>query len=248
MNELKIIYSRHNKYKPALKINSHQISFNELTLVFKGPITYYADDKEYVLNDGDGILIPINSIRERKSTSYAVDYISFNYTGLDDISLPIILKNILSNDIRSLIRLYDEINELNYLDNSMQLTLIFRCLMLQLKSNLMMISTNKTVLKIKKFLLNNLSEKISLDDIGNLTHFSPIYCDVLFKKECNCSIIEYYINEKIKKAKIMIIESCLSLVEVAHRLGFDDYNYFSRLFKKKTGYTPTQYKKLNIKK
>ena len=56
--------------------------------------------------------------------------------------------------------------------------------------------------------------------------------------------MSYAINEKIEKAKLLIIEDLLSLKEIAKSLGFDDYNYFSRSFKKRSGHPPTRYKSI----
>ena len=64
---------------------------------------------------------------------------------------------------------------------------------------------------------------------------------MIFKKEIGKPIINYIIDEKMKLAKKFIIEG-VSLKEAAQRLGFDDYNYFSRLFKNRENMTPLQYK------
>lgn len=68
-----------------------------------------------------------------------------------------------------------------------------------------------------------------------------MYCDTVFKKETGFSIIEYFNKLKIEEAKKLIVERADSLTEIALKLGFEDYNYFSRLFKKHTGYSPKQY-------
>lgn len=56
------------------------------------------------------------------------------------------------------------------------------------------------------------------------------------------SIIDYVIDEKMKEAKKLIIEG-MNFTKIAETLGFDDYNYFSRTFKRRVSYTPSQYKK-----
>ena len=70
------------------------------------------------------------------------------------------------------------------------------------------------------------------------------YCDIIFKRETGQSIIGYLTDQRIIEAKKLLIDSLLSLKEVAENVGFEDYNYFSRIFKKKTGYTPTQFRNL----
>lgn len=77
--------------------------------------------------------------------------------------------------------------------------------------------------------------------------YSPNYCDTIFKKQMGVSIINYAIKAKIEKAKLLISENILSLPDIAFSLGFDDYNYFSRTFKKHCGYSPLKFKKNVIK-
>ena len=78
--------------------------------------------------------------------------------------------------------------------------------------------------------------------MSRATFFSPVYCCLVFKRETGETITDYIINEKITEAKILIPQG-YRLKDVAARVGMFDYNYFSRLFRKKVGYTPLQYKK-----
>lgn len=97
--------------------------------------------------------------------------------------------------------------------------------------------------KIIDYLRDNMSSKISLSDIGKLTFFSPEYCDTVFRRDMGKSIIEYLIDLRIERARRLIIEDVLPLSEISTLVGFTDYNYFSRTFKKRTGYSPTAYRK-----
>ena len=57
-------------------------------------------------------------------------------------------------------------------------------------------------------------------------------------------MIDYLLQIRMEAAKRLLSEGSFALGAVAEAVGFDDYNYFSRVFKKRTGYTPTEYKKL----
>ena len=101
---------------------------------------------------------------------------------------------------------------------------------------------NPIILKIKRYIKKNYSEKTSLGKIASYIGYSPNYCDTLFKNNTGISIINFVINERIEEAKRLLAEGILSLKEIAETVGFEDYNYFSRAFKKNCGYPPTKYK------
>ena len=95
-----------------------------------------------------------------------------------------------------------------------------------------------------QYLHKNLARRITLADIGRMTFFSPVYCDTVFKKDMGVSIIDYLLSRRIAEAKKLLIEGTFSLSEIAKQTGFSDSNYFTRVFKKRTGYTPTEYRKI----
>ena len=113
------------------------------------------------------------------------------------------------------------------------------CLLVNLKNNLKRQSTHPLVEKIKIYLHENISEKITLSDIFRHTFFSAIYCDSVFKRETGRSI-DYLLDKRINGAKQLLTEGTLSLQQVSESVGFTDYNYFCRTFKKRTGYPPVQ--------
>ena len=96
-----------------------------------------------------------------------------------------------------------------------------------------------------EYIHSDIGRKITLADIGNLTFFSPIYCDTVFKKEVGRSIVDYALDRRIEEARRLLLEGTMPLAEIAEAVGFDDYNYFSRVFKKRCGYSPTAYRRLS---
>ena len=66
----------------------------------------------------------------------------------------------------------------------------------------------------------------------------------LFKRELGMSPIEFVLNEKIKCAKQLLKNQTIQINEVCYLSGFEDANYFTRLFKKYEGITPKQYQLL----
>ncbi|MBO4902251.1 MAG: response regulator [Lachnospiraceae bacterium] len=94
----------------------------------------------------------------------------------------------------------------------------------------------------KTYILENYQKDISLDDVSREVDISPYYFSKLFKEETGENFIEYVTNIRIEKAKQLLASSRLSMKEICAQVGYADPNYFSRIFKKTVGVTPTEYK------
>lgn len=101
---------------------------------------------------------------------------------------------------------------------------------------------------VTDFLSSQLSENLSLEQIAHGCSISVSKLKLLFKEQCSCGPIAYFIAMKITAAKKMICDTSLSFTQIAEQLGFQSVHYFSKLFKKKTGMTPSEYAKSLYKK
>lgn len=94
-------------------------------------------------------------------------------------------------------------------------------------------------------LTENVCGNITLDDVCSDVAFSKSHLKTLFKKNTGYSIMDYYTHLKIERAKILIDESNMLFSDIAELLGFSSIHYFSRVFRKKVGMSPTEYKMRN---
>jgi two-component system response regulator YesN len=94
---------------------------------------------------------------------------------------------------------------------------------------------------VKKYIKEHITQKLSLNDIAALYGISPNYLSALFKKYNNCGYSEYITEQKIAKAKRMLTEDNMKVYEVADALGFESAFYFSKVFKKVAGISPSEY-------
>jgi len=102
--------------------------------------------------------------------------------------------------------------------------------------------THYLVKQALEFIENNAGKDISLNDISEKLNISSYYFSKLFKEEMNEGFIEYLTKRRVEMAKEMLRDPGRSIKEVGSECGYSDPNYFSRIFKKATGMTPTEYK------
>lgn len=242
MKSPNLIYIRHNKHTPAVAISSAPISFEDLTVVIKGTLEYTIDHQSITLHDGDAILIPKGALRKRKESGGDTDYISFNFKSDEPLDLPLVIRDALTSEIRLLVALCDDIYQKYYPDHEEPIEHLLATILVTMKNNLKRQSIHPLITEIIRYLHQNINRKITLSDIGQYTFFSPVYCDSIFKKEMGTSIIDYLLEERMHLAKQLLVEGSLSFRQIAESVGFSDYNYFARTFKKRTGYTPGQYR------
>jgi len=93
------------------------------------------------------------------------------------------------------------------------------------------------------YIREHYEREISLQELAENTNMSANYLSSLFKRETDYAITEYINRYRIEHAKRMLLETNLKSYEVAEKIGFADHGYFSRMFKKMTGTSPTEYKK-----
>ncbi len=98
------------------------------------------------------------------------------------------------------------------------------------------------VSKARGYILENFMNDISLDDVSREVNVSPYYFSKLFKEESGENFIEYLTRLRIEKAKELLRDSSESIKEISLQVGYIDPNYFSRIFKKQTEMTPSEYR------
>jgi len=97
-----------------------------------------------------------------------------------------------------------------------------------------------------EFIRLNLRENINMKNLSDKASMSSASFYRLFKRELGMSPIEFIIGEKIRCAKQLLKNPSIQINEVCYLSGFEDSNYFIRLFKKYEGITPKQYQLLYV--
>ncbi len=103
--------------------------------------------------------------------------------------------------------------------------------------------SNKTIKDVTKILEENVYSMLGIDEICKKTAYSRAYLFRIFKKKTGKTIMAYFTELKIEKAKQLLRENELSVKEIANKLSFNTPNYFTKTFKKVVKLTPLAYKK-----
>lgn len=238
-----LIFARHNVSQRAYPLSAREIAYYDLTLVLSGKLTYYIDGQRIDLQTGDVILIAPKSFRGREESQEGVNYVSFNFTSTEPYRLPLVMRKAVRSEITLLVAAYDEMAKHSYSESKRKLEHLCGCILAVLEDMVAAEQYNPLTKKIMDYIHKDIRRKITLEDIGKATFFSPIYCDSVFRKEVGRSIVDYVLDRRIDEAKRLLIEGTLPLARIAETVGFNDYNYFSRVFKKRSGYSPTEYRR-----
>lgn len=99
------------------------------------------------------------------------------------------------------------------------------------------------IAEVRRYLDAHFSEEISLDLLAEKFHFNKYYLMRRFRQQYGTTIGSYLIHTRIGAAKKLLRFSDVTLEEAGARVGIRDANYFSRIFKKVEGITPSQYRK-----
>ncbi|MDR3167822.1 MAG: helix-turn-helix domain-containing protein [Treponema sp.] len=96
--------------------------------------------------------------------------------------------------------------------------------------------------KAERFIWDNYTRKISLQEIADASGLSAPYFSTIFKDEMGENLSAYLNRLRVEKAAAMLTETDLSLNEIAGICGFEDQSWFSKIFKSYTGLSPGKYR------
>ena len=106
-------------------------------------------------------------------------------------------------------------------------------------------SLNPIFAKAISYIEDNFPKELSREEIAAKLDISPQYLSTLFKEECGLQLKEFINRCRIERSLEFIKDNpSLPVKDLAESVGMNDQNYFCRLFKKHTGKTPTDFKKI----
>lgn len=106
-------------------------------------------------------------------------------------------------------------------------------------------NTDDFISAVNEYIMRNIGSAITLHDLAGIVHLHPNYFIQYFRKRYNVSPIEHVKILRLEKAAQLLVQFPeRSVGEIAMEVGFRDYRYFGRIFRKRYGITPSTYKRL----
>lgn len=241
-NISKVIHFCNVKLARSSRIDPLKIGFYDLTMLLGGRLIYTANGERLTLGGGDVILLPPNTLRARLPLAEPVHYISFNFYCDEKIALPTLIQDGVTKEIRALFDAFTP----SHLSDELRAAEKSACIITYILEALEEINERKShnphINQAIEYIYSHMSEHVSLSAIAKHLHLSREYTAALFKRETGMTLSEFTNERKLAMAVRMIREGEMPLCDIARELGYENYGYFSRLFKERYGSSPTKFK------
>ena len=99
-----------------------------------------------------------------------------------------------------------------------------------------------TIAEAKRYIMENYSQKLTVEDIASQVYLSKSYLSRIFKEETGDSLTAYINKIRIEKSIELLVDKSLSLTDISDMAGFEEQSYFTKVFKSITGDTPAKFR------
>lgn len=221
------------------------IDYYDFSFITKGNLTYFANGKRIDLQAGDAIFLPPYTVRSRLQSNEKCEFVSFNFSTCEGVSFDFDLhiKNCISDEIRNIVDAYPFPFATFHGNSKEKCTCLLNYILYELKYTMEITVQNEYVLKAMRLIEWHVNDKYTLNDVAADVGLSKEYFATVFKKATGKTFTDYYNEKKMLIARSYLLSGKLTPEQIAKHLGYDNYNYFSRLFKKYFGMSPVKLKK-----
>ncbi|MDV3426354.1 MAG: AraC family transcriptional regulator [Bacillota bacterium] len=122
----------------------------------------------------------------------------------------------------------------------------YLCTEMEIDSNYKVLESENEIDKVILYIHANYEQKITLKSLTELFHINRTTLSEEFEKVTGMPVIDYLIKLRIKIASILLSQTLVPISEIAYRTGFNDSTHFGRMFRKYTGFSPSQYRMNNF--
>lgn len=101
---------------------------------------------------------------------------------------------------------------------------------------------NYMIDKAKRIIELKYGEEVTLQSVAGELSIHPVWLSRLFKKETGQNFLDYLTEIRMEQAKLMLRGTNLKIYEIAEKIGYQEIQYFGKLFKKRTNMTPKEFR------
>lgn len=216
-----------------------------LMFVAEGKVSIASNNKNLELQAGDGVFMPLNLLyrysRPKPGKVFILNFTAYNSSVLTDI----IRFHI---EPKYIISYLDSFKSIYFSNNGSKrpalLSIFYSILQIILRSG--ETTRHPALKKAINYIENNLNNPLlNSAEIAAAVGYSEGHLRRLFKGTCNASPVQYINDLRIDTAKNLLLSTELSIKEISVNCGFTSPFYFSKIFKTKSGLSPTKYKEEN---
>ena len=259
----RLLYTGCVKNDPAWFNTPHVHDFCEILYVVDGRGEVSIDGRRYGLNPGDLIVVNAGLTHAERSDSAAPLHLIF--LGVEDLELEGRPRGQLVDPARSPIIQPDKyrykleayfsdliaetLNQVEYYSEISQglvtalVVLILR--ICHVSEEAAGPEMSEECRKIKAYIDAHYTSDITLESLSETAYISKHHLAHIFKQQAGVSPIRYLIERRIEMAKGLLAETALPVGEIAAQVGYSDNVYFSQIFKRITGLSPSAYRRAN---
>lgn len=255
-----LFYDYDKRTAPGAMTSAHFHSNHELYYLEKGKTVHFVGDQIYLLNEGDLIFVPSGIFHktDNKDTTIVERHLFFIDESLIDKEFMPYVEELKKNNYIKLPsehihRITDIARKMSY-ELKHQYPGYIEMQKLYLNQLLILISrlrirdskprTNalhQVVQDVITYISTNVNADLCLQTLSSKYNVSPSHLSKQFKNLTGMGLNEYINIARVTEAEKLLTSTKLPITEVALKCGFNDSNYFSRVFKKLKGITPKKY-------
>lgn len=252
-------------FDPCWAERVHTSSSCELLYVMRGSVTLQLGETQFPAGPGDLLLVPPETDHRDEFDpvqGLQVFLVFFEWAGAGEfftqvsnhslVALPAARKREIARLIE---RLRNDVQGDSFADQLVARSRLLAILMLMLREaqtagdgsrHESRGATGKRrrqglMLTAKAYLDAHYHEPISLEDIADSLHVSAFYLSHVFSQESNFSLFSYLTNLRMERARKLLCDGQLNVSEVARCVGYENSNYFSKVFRKHFGQPPSDF-------
>lgn len=249
-----IIHFVERKNTPDWIIPKRQNGFHELYFILDGKAAFNVDGQCFTAQAGDIVYIKGGSTREAhtyKACPVHTFAVNFHWLNDNHVSLPFgaLLKNKMNQDILAYLTEIQQVHSLKPTFSKFKERALFMLLLnhlFQLYFCRVQSNIDPRIKKILDYIHLHFADQIEINRLAHMINLHAVYLGKLFKENTGFTVKAYLNRIRINQAERLLAAGQFSVTEVAEQCGFSDIYYFSKVFKRTKGYSPSIVIKQNI--